>query len=377
MRVAVDVRVEEGGYPGIARRTGGLVDALLRSRSMPELQLVLVHHEDPPGEALRRRASLGARLVRCPTPLRTARDLLWSDGVRRRLQADLLELHYFAGPLRVGIPRLVHVHDLIPIRVRGAMSGALRRAVYGRWLRTSIRGAAAVVVPSRATARELGGWIGRGSPPVHVVPGGVGDEFRTVTRPEIERVRSAFGLGGRYVLAVGSERPHKNLPLLVRAWSRRADRAAALVLVGSRGEDSRRLDSLLSGDGADGIRRLGRVADADLRALVAGATSLVVPSLAEGFGLPAVEAMAAGTAVAVSDVPAHREVVLDAGIFFDPLKIEAVAEAFERILGDADLRRRLEARGRERSRELDWEAAAEALLRVYASVSDGRAGGSL
>jgi len=109
----------------------------------------------------------------------------------------------------------------------------------------------------------------------------------------------------------------------------------------------------------------GFVSDADLRALVGRATLFVHPSLAEGFGLPPLEAMALGTPTAVSSIAALREVVGDAALIFDPHDADGLAALVRRVINDADLRRDLGARGRQRARSFTWAEAARKTLGVY------------
>ena len=109
----------------------------------------------------------------------------------------------------------------------------------------------------------------------------------------------------------------------------------------------------------------GFVSDADLVTLYAGATALVSPSLYEGFGLPAGQAMRAGTPVIASDRTSQPEVVGDAGLLVDPEDVGAIAGAMRRLAGEPGLRAELSARGRERVRRFDWQHQAQAMLAVY------------
>ena len=118
----------------------------------------------------------------------------------------------------------------------------------------------------------------------------------------------------------------------------------------------------------DSVRFLGPVADADLPALYAAATVFVLPSLYEGFGLPVLEAMACGAAVACSNTSSLPEIAGDAALTFDPLDVEAMAEAIGRLLGDEELRDRMAQAGLAQAASFTWEKTAALTLAMYRQV---------
>ena len=161
-----------------------------------------------------------------------------------------------------------------------------------------------------------------------------------------------------YLLFLGNDKPHKNLHGLLAAWPRvfAAHPGLSLVLAGvAPGRAA----------GVPGVRALGFVPDSDVPALVAGACALVQPSFAEGFGLPVIEAQAAGTPVACSDIPALREAAGDAAVFFDPHDVASIADALNMLLGDEEKRGFLRKRGKERAAQLTWALVAERTAAVY------------
>jgi len=191
-------------------------------------------------------------------------------------------------------------------------------------------------------------------------------------------VRRRYGLEGPFLLSVGSLEPGKNRERLLQAFARLQARGLkhTLVVAGQRawryeGEAplARRLGL------ADSVRFLGHVPQADLPALYSAADLFVFPSLYEGFGLPALEAMACGTPVVASNVSALPEVVGDAALQVSPLDVEALADAIERLLRDDRLRADLRERGLERARQFSWEKAARRTAEVYSWASVARKGG--
>lgn len=197
--------------------------------------------------------------------------------------------------------------------------------------------------------------------PIAVTPLGASDHFR---EPKGRRVR---GLPDRYLLHVGNRFAHKNVDLLLRAFAELAerDRTLGLVLCGLGGPDER--DRLAELGIAERVRVI-RVSDAQLPALYRDAEAFVFPSLYEGFGLPVVEAMAAGTPVVMADTPTLREVGGDAALTFEPIDVSGLAAQIERVLADETVRELLRAAGRRQSAGYSWQATAAATARAYREI---------
>ena len=272
-------------------------------------------------------------------------DLAWYPELgrraARRARADVYHLALARGPLRRGRPPVsITVHDLVPQRLPETMSGWNRR--YSRATFERMLAAADLVVTSSETvAAQLP--AGR----IAVVPLGVADELRGPAP-------AARPAGTGYVLAVGTPEPRKNFARLAEATSAAGLR---LVVAGAGGW----------GDGrpAEGVEWLGRVDDATLHALYAGAACLAIPSLDEGFGLPAVEAMAVGCPVVAARAGALPEVCGDAAVLVDPLEVASIAAGLAEAIARAD---ELAARGRERAAQFTWERSAELLVSAWQSL---------
>jgi glycosyltransferase involved in cell wall biosynthesis len=239
--------------------------------------------------------------------------------------------------------------------VRLLLPGALRRA-------------ARVIAVSEATRAELLARYRLPAEKVHVVPEAAAPHFAPPPPAEIARVRARYRLAGPYVLFVGLLEPKKNLGALLAAVARcRASGgwgAARLALAGEAGWGDG-LPAHVSRLGLDdAVSFLGPVPDGELPALYAGAEAFVFPSLWEGFGLPVLEAMAAGAPVVASRRGALPEVAGDAAVLTEP-EPAPLAEALARVLGDAGLRERLRAAGLERARAFSWQRTAAETLAVY------------
>ena len=194
---------------------------------------------------------------------------------------------------------------------------------------------------------------------IRVVLHGVEPEFFSLDRARTEA----------FVLCVSTLHPHKNLARLIRAYARRK-RDWRLVIAGMRGFSTDVLVALIAELGlGDSVQLTGWIPREELLQLYARAQAFVYPSTFEGFGMPVLEAMAAGIPVACSEIPPLREVAGEAVLFFDPLSEDAIAGALERITAGKTLRAKLEKAGPERARSFTWERAARETLAALAGVA--------
>jgi alpha-1,3-rhamnosyl/mannosyltransferase len=188
-------------------------------------------------------------------------------------------------------------------------------------------------------------------------------------------MRDRYNLPPRYVLYLGSNKPHKNLERLVRAWERLIQSHDApfdlphLIIAGHhdpRYPEARRMVRQRGLEGS--VQFVPNVAEADMAALYSGAEMFVFPSFYEGFGLPPLEAMACGAPVLCAASSSLPEVVGDAAHTFDPYNFVELAESLRWLLDHASVRDHLRAKGFEQARAFSWERTARATLDVYESV---------
>ena len=269
---------------------------------------------------------------------------------------DVIHATGVAVPPRTA-PLVVTVHDLSYLVYPEHFSAQGRR-FFRQALELTRRDADLVLCSSEATRRhceEAGLDPGR----LRVVP--LGADVAAASEEDVARVRAAHGLERPYVLWVGTLEPRKNLPRLLEAYAR-LDTEAELVLVGPRGWNQEL-------DPPPGARLLGFVPGEDLPPLYAGAAAFCFPSLLEGFGMPVVDAMAQGTPVVTSSGTSTEEIAGDAGLVVDPLDVDAIAGALDRVLRDPELAQRLGEAGRARAATYTWERTAALTAEAYSEVA--------
>ena len=262
------------------------------------------------------------------------------------------------------------LHDLA-FRLYPETHTALNRWFLSVMMPRFLQAADAVIAVSEHTKRDALRAYNLDEAKVRVIYEGVNPRFRPAPPEAVAVVRRKYGLPERFILSVGTIEPRKNLETALAAYRALKEGGAAhrLVIVGKQGWLYRGFFRRLREEGLEGeVVFPGFVPDDDLPALYSGADLFLFPSLYEGFGLPPLEAMACGAPVVCSDVSSLPEVVGDAALLVPPLDVRAWAEALRRLLGDADLRANLRARGLARAREFSWARAARATAEVYRQV---------
>lgn len=286
-------------------------------------------------------------------PLRIAAELALLPVAARRARIDVLHSVGTTSPLVAGCPSVVTIHDLIYEHFPATFPRASRlglKALVGPGARRATR----VHAISEFTKRDVVERLRVPEERIDVVLNGFGIARADRVTPEAElRERFGIGAGERVVLCVSAALEHKNLRRLIEAME---GVGARLVVAGHAGREREKLP-------ARPATFTGWVDDADLEGLYALADAAVYPSLFEGFGMPALEAMARGVPLACSDATSLPEVTGDAAVLFDPRDVAAIREAVRRVLDDppADL----VERGRERAEHFTWERCARGVREIY------------
>ena len=290
---------------------------------------------------------------------------------------DLLHVQY-TGPLFCRVPTVASVHDVSYLEHPQYFT-RFRATQLRLTVKRTVETAAAVLTPSEFSRRSILRHYKLDESKVVVVPNAVSSQFRAIDRDVAQAaIEKKFGLHGPFVLMVGDLQPRKNHLGLLAAFEEvlRAHPHLKhhLVFVGKETWYSKDLHRAVERSGVSGrVHFTGFVEDADLLHFYGACELFVFPSFYEGFGLPILEAMACGRAVASSNTTAMPEVANAAGILFDPHSVSEMARAMSDILLDSELRMRLERQGLHRAAGFSWEKAAETTLKVYAQVAGGTA----
>jgi len=239
--------------------------------------------------------------------------------------------------------------------------------LYVEWsIRRHVRLATRLITISEASKRDLVRLYGANPERIAVAYPAVDDRFKPATDDEIRQVRVRHGLAERYILHLGTIKPRKNLPRLVRAFAQAdlpLDTQLALGGMTTFGDGA--IDRAIEETGLrTRVRRLAYVADADLPALYSGAAGVAIVSLYEGFGMPALEALACGAPLVAGNRGSLPEIVGEAGIVVDPLDVGSISRGLERAVGDLALRDELRQAGPRRAAHFDWPTAARVTRQV-------------
>jgi glycosyltransferase involved in cell wall biosynthesis len=233
--------------------------------------------------------------------------------------------------------------------------------LYLEWaIRRHVRIASRLLTISQSSKRDIVRLYGADPARVDVAYPAVDERFRPAPPEQVRAVRARHGLAERYVLHLGTIKPRKNLPRLVRAFAR-ADFPpdVQLVLGGMSTHGAGAVERAISeANLGDRVRRLDYVPDEDLAGLYGGAACVALVSLYEGFGMPALEALACGAAVVAGNRGSLPEIVADAGLVVDVLDEESIARGLERAVNDPETATRLQQRGPARARSFSWQEAA-------------------
>ncbi len=331
-------------YRAIGARDSGLDFVALASAEGARLDLSWF-----PGEVIRSRISGENRFVWA------FGELVGSSWHARRRGADLVHCPATLGPARTSMPTVITVHDMLywshpelmttPFYTRPVM-----------WMeKRGTANATRVITDSQVSADEIVKYLGFPRERLHVVP---------LAADHPEQVHEA-DRSENLLVASGQRRPHKNWDRLIRSMALvEDDIRPRLVITGGRGEDP--LAAVVAETGmGEWVELRGWVEDDELRALRTRARAMVFPTLAEGFGLPVLEATAEGLPVLASDLPVLREVGGDAALWFDPFDLESIAGAIRTVATRPEVLPAMAAAGLEQAAHFSWERVADETLAVF------------
>jgi glycosyltransferase involved in cell wall biosynthesis len=286
-----------------------------------------------------------------------------------REQVDLVHFPHYVAPQLVPRPMVVTVHDLIQLFYPPPDRPHLARFYLRLMIGSALRRARRVITVSRASRRDLINLFAADPTRLMVVANGVDPSLaHRPGKDDLDNLKSHYGLRSPLILVVANDKSHKNLDMVLRAYHlavRQHRLPGQLIFLGGADGQGRlavRAERLGLGNR---VRFLGRVPRSHLYALYHVSAVLLHVSLYEGFGLPVLEAMCAGLPVITSNLGAMRELGDGAARLVNPLEVDEIAEAIERVLIDDPLRRRMIEAGRKRAENLSWDRMVEETVAVY------------
>jgi glycosyltransferase involved in cell wall biosynthesis len=372
LRIGINGRSMFRNMTGVQRYTHEITHALLRQRPADVSYQVFAGREA-------RSAGTGLPLDTSFFPSDSpVRGLLWEQSLLKRMVKkagiDVLFNPGNVAPLGPPVPSVITIHDLAFLLFPQYFSRAFR-LYYRSAVPRMASEAAAIITDSQSSRLALEELLRIPSHKINVIPLGVSAEFRRrISREEIERVRSRYGLPEKFFLSLSSLEPRKNLHTVLAAYRLLPedvvrDHKLVVVGAGNRVFADAGLSAAVSAMKPGTVILPGYVPSEDLPAIYRLSIALVFPSLYEGFGLPVLEAMAASTPVITSNRSSLPEVAGTAAVLVDPESREELAAAMELIATDSGTRNLLIERGKKRASGFTWEKSADLTLDVLRSAA--------
>lgn len=377
MRILIDSTQIPLGRTGVGIYAEQLIDKLGSILQPQDTLYVLIQDDD---QSLRRIIAAHDKIVPLFIPSSIFRNralLAFYEQCILPLKLRSLRIHivhslHYTFPLISPCARAVTIHDLTYF-LWPQMHTTARKIVMANFTKLALRHAEAVLFVSQATRNDAERLFGPGKNLRAVTPLAVDQQaFEQISPATIADTLGRLRIATPYILFLGTLEPRKNIARLIHAFNQLGPEHSRyhLVIAGRPGWQFQPiLDSIEGSPVKDRIHRLGYVSAADKPALIAGCDLLVYPSLYEGFGLPVLEAMAAGAPVITSAVSSLPEVAGTAAVLVDPASVEQIASAIDSVLSNESYRNRLREAGRQQAHKFSWETTARLTYAAYAALN--------
>lgn len=373
MNYALDARTVSRRFPGIGRYTTNLLRHLVDELHSDERLLYFCSRAQ--AAALDLPANEQLQWVECAvSPFGLGQQ--WQlPALLRQWRVNVYHSPYYLMPYRTGCRTIVTVYDLIPQLFPDVVS-LQARLFFRIATRLALWRADRVITISQAALADYLQAYPAVQHKISAIPLAAAAHFRPVPAGSVEAMRQKYRLHDPYVLVVASNKPHKNLVGLLHAWASLDPellRRYTLVIAGHQDRRYREAEEALQSLPLQAtVRRLPDVDDGDLPALYSGATLFVFPSHYEGFGLPVLEAMACGCAVACGNRSSLPEIAGDAAAYFNPQQTENIALVVGDLLRNPLRQEQLQRRALQRAGAFSWQRTARETMRLYRQLAGER-----
>ena len=361
----LDTRTAVNHFPGIGRYVSNLAQAMAPLLQIDEKLLLLKHSTEPTNWQLPPQSSQITWLETAVSPF----DISQQTKIPPLLSdSSLYHSPYYLMPYRPGVPTLLTVYDLIP-QLYPQYVSLKARLLFKFTTRLALRAAIHIIAISEATKQDFVKFYNVDPSRITAVPLAPAPTFKPKSVESIQTIKQAYHLPEKYVLYLGINKPHKNLPSLIQAWNivqQQMNQPVTLVIAGAwdtRYPEPKQLVGDLNLN--EKVAFIGPVPDGDLPALYSGAELFVFPSHYEGFGLPVSEAMACGTAVACANSSSLPEVGGKAAVYFDPNDISDIAQKLNDLLSNHEERQARQQQSLIQATQFTWTRTAQATLEIY------------
>ncbi|OGK18475.1 hypothetical protein A2866_00740 [Candidatus Roizmanbacteria bacterium RIFCSPHIGHO2_01_FULL_39_8] len=385
MKLGIDISQIVHQGTGVARFTNGLLNAILDNDTNNQWTFLfysLRKNLDPQLE--KKIKSKGHMLIKWKLPP-TFASFLFNDlhELSKILTSNIKHLallDWFVTSDWIEFPLSVKkaaiVHDLVYLRYPETAHSKIVSTQKKRleWVKKESK---IILADSESTKQDLEKFLGIDKNKIKVNYPGVEVDIPNPDRTE--EILRKYGIKKPFILTVGKKEPRKNLGRLVKAFNNINNEQIELVIVGPTGwsnmdASNNRLvlsevEGLIDTSSKNKIHHLGFVEDGELFALFKACLFFILPSIWEGFGYPVIEAMKLAVPVAVSNTSSLAEITQDAGLLFDPFKVEEIAQVMKKLSSDEDLRKQLAQKGLERSKLFMWESYFERMIKALKSNS--------
>ncbi len=369
MKIGIDLRMLGGGS-GISRYIGELSHQILQQDKANQYVLFFNKLDEETRQAY---SKYNHKMVETGIAHYSVAEQLRLPGILNAERLDLVHFPHFNVPILYRGKYVVTIHDLTHSKFPGRKkSHLLHRMAYNMVLHKAVKRAQKIIAVSQSTKNEVMEYFGVPDEKIQVIYEGYNEAYKVMDRDEAQKkILETYGIDKPFLLYVGVWRRYKNLPALARAYDRLVDDGidVDLVLAGEPDPFYPEIkEQVFAIKNKARVRALGRVSDKDLNYLYNACRLFVLPSLAEGFGLTALEAAACGAPMACSDIPTLREVMGQGAEFFDPENDDNIHDVLASTITNDQKLEDLANSALSRSKHFNWKQAGQETIKAYESA---------